>query len=95
MSFTAICGQALNLVATRNGCVHLMFFFQFFDFFFVYVFFNTRSIEADGGITGIWILQQCLMQVIVFLRNLTFDAITRLSCAVYLQRRAVGHGAAH
>ena len=79
MSVTAIGGQALNLVATRNGCVHLMFFFQFFDFFFVYVFFNTRSIEADGGITGIWILQQCLMQVIVFLRNSgTFDAITRL-----------------
>ena len=79
-SVTAIGGLTLSLVATKNACVHLMFFFQFFDFFFVYIFFNLRSINADAGITVTWFFQQVLMQAVVCLRNSgTTDALTRIA----------------
>ena len=58
---------ALRLAAVRHACVHLLFYFQFFDIFFVYVFFNLRS--ASVAVTPTWVIMQVIMQVWVVLRN--------------------------
>ena len=64
---------SLNLVATPNACPHLLFPFQFFDFVFLYSFFNLRSI---GSITLSWVLMQIVLQTNVILRNSgTTDAL--------------------
>ena len=63
----------LDMVATPNACPHLIFPFQFFDYVFLYSFFNLRDI---GSITASWVLTQVLVQVNVILRNSgTNDAI--------------------
>ena len=64
---TLLGSLTLRLASVRHACVHLMFFFQFFDALFLYVLFNLRA--ASHSITPTWALMQVLMQVWVVLRN--------------------------
>ena len=71
---TSLGTKTLTLVSAPNSCVHLMFFFQFFDMFFIYTYFNLRDIEVE--VSASWVLMQILMQLVIFLRNSgTMDAL--------------------
>ena len=96
MTVTVLGVMTLRIAAVHNSCVHLLFYFQFFDHFFLYVFFGLRSIT--NPMSPVWLVQQLLLQVFVFLRNSgTTDALISrflktggtLVAAFFLQERAV------
>lgn len=71
---TALGKLALQLVATKNACAHLLYPFQFFDFIFLYVFFSLR--DCGKELNSTWLVQQVLLQANILLRNSgTTDAI--------------------
>jgi hypothetical protein len=70
---------SLTLVSTKNACAHLLFPFQFFDFIFLYVFFSLRTVATRDATSWLfWIVQQCLLQGNIILRNSgTTDALIK------------------
>ena len=70
IGITAIGKLCLKMVVTNNTCAHLLFPFQFFDFLFLYVFFNVRTVDGTvNSVTGTFIAQTCLLQLNIIARN--------------------------
>ena len=57
----------LEMVATKNACIHLLFPFQTFDYLFLYAFFSLRY--SSYGVSVSWVAQQVLLQSLLVLRN--------------------------
>ena len=66
-SLLVIGKRTLSYVTVPNTRSFFLFPFQFFDFTFAYVFFGLRNLEK--AVAPSWILQQVLLQGVLFMRN--------------------------